>query len=178
MVSVAIFSSCEENNANFTTGTGTVTPVVKVDASIVSSHIKNLSEMGYTIPEPEDFSLRMVDESGMHTGEWKKAGMFYTEMPYRTGNYTMTAYYNEGAEGFDKPSFKGESTFTVENNTNTLVELNCTLASTIINVNYANDITPTLSQCMLSFHCEGVANSLTIHHLRSDLSLLTRGISI
>lgn len=153
LLSMVILISCEEDNANFTTGTGTVTPVVKVDASIVSSHIKNLTDMGYSIPQPEDFSLRMADESGAHTGVWKKLNQFYTDMPYRTGNYTMTAYYDEGAEGFDKPSFIGITPFTVENNTNTLVELNCKLANTILNVDYAADITPTLSDCTLSFHC-------------------------
>lgn len=140
ILSLSMLSSCEEDNKNFTAGTGTITPTITVDASIVSSRGEDLGQLGFDIPKPDDFSLRMTDESGSHTGEWKSISQFSPEMPYRVGTYLMTATFNEGAEGYDMPSFKGEASLAVDNGTNTPVDIKCSIANAIIDVNYSDGI--------------------------------------
>lgn len=147
-----MLSSCEEDNKNFTAGTGTITPTITVDASIVSSRGEDLGQLGFDIPKPDDFSLRMTDESGSHTGEWKSISQFSPEMPYRVGTYLMTATFNEGAEGYDMPSFKGEASLAVDNGTNTPVDIKCSIANAIIDVNYSDGIGKLLKECTLTFH--------------------------
>ena len=63
---------------------------------------------GYTVPAAEDFTITILNEEGYQAwtgkiGEWDPIAT-----PLKVGTYTVTAVYDNGRTGFDKPVFASE----------------------------------------------------------------------
>lgn len=94
---------------------------------------------GYTVPAAEDFTITILDEEGYQVwtgtiGEWDPVAT-----PLKVGTYTVTAVYDNGRTGFDKPVFASEKVaFTIVGAQETAVKIPVTLQNAIVRFTYSD----------------------------------------
>lgn len=89
-----------------------------------------------SLPAPEDFSIVIVNSADETITVSDPKGL--TTLP--AGNYTAKASYGSASdEGFDKPYFYGEQTFTVNGGQTTNVTIKTKLANAVVKFEYTDN---------------------------------------
>lgn len=89
-----------------------------------------------TLPSPDDFRLVIVNSSDEEIPVSDPKGL--TSLP--AGNYTVKASFGSSSEeGFDKPCFYGEQTFSINGGQTSAVTVKTTLANAIVRFEYSEN---------------------------------------
>ncbi len=159
---VLVLTSCGSDDKTPVTGSGSVQFSLGINADVVVSSSAGTSGSGGTeteIPLPEAFSVRMSSEDGSYSKEWESAADFPVDEQFRTGNYMMEAYYGSiEEEGFGKPYYYGNSKFTVSEASVTPVTLTCSLANTMISIDYTDAFKGYFADYSTTLHSNGGAH--------------------
>lgn len=133
-------------------GTGTITPFVSYDPSVVTARSNSGSraaEIGdITV---DDLTLTLTADDGS-VNETFLAANFPTDKAFTVGKYTMTASYGDpDDEGFEKPAVYGEAQLSVNEGKATQVSLTATPSKAMVSLafdeallNYMSDISARL----------------------------------
>ena len=132
MFAILIFTAfaCTKNQVG---GSGQVNFEVNADADLVEVTKSNVSD--YTdLPSAGDFNITVLDASSalVYSG---KISEWDSEQKLLAGEYSVTATYSSiEVEGFDKPCFKGTTSFAIAGGKVTDVKINVSLANTVVKV--------------------------------------------
>lgn len=97
-----------------------------------------------TIPSASDFSIVVTDAQGTEYTVTDPSA----ELTLKTGEYTAKASYGSVSdEGFDKPCFEGEQTFTVEGGKTTNVTISTKLANAMVKMEYTDNFKKYYTDC-------------------------------
>lgn len=94
---------------------------------------------GYTVPAAADFTITILDADNEQVwtgtiGEWDPVAT-----PLKVGDYTVTALYDNGKAGFNKPVFASEKVaFTIVGAQETAVKIPVTLQNAIVRFTYSD----------------------------------------
>lgn len=130
--------------------TGFVSFGVDNDGDIALVTKSSLSDFT-TLPSASDFAI-VVKNSDAQTVYEGTVKNWDSSKPLQTGNYNVTATYGEeGAEGFDKPYFTGNTNFAVNGGQTTSVSVPASLGNSLVKIecsesfkNYFTDYSFTL----------------------------------
>lgn len=110
------------------------------------------------MPTPEDFSIRLEKADGSFTKTWNTLTAFRneTDREFKTGAYTLTAFYGEkGKQDFNAPYFEASTSFTVLSDQTSEVELTAELKNSLVKVNYTDDFKNYMSAYSSSLRTDG-----------------------
>ncbi len=130
--------SCTQEEAPSELGYGTLEIQVSTNHKVILATLptQETTEEEH-IPDIEDFSLKLVSNTGNYSRTWESLGQFKPTVKIPIGNYTISAYYGKlSTEGFDCPYFFGENQVTVSDRENTPVDIVCSLANVKVTVEY------------------------------------------
>ena len=116
-----------------TSSTGRISPFVSLQPEALTSTVSRAGS------EPNiaasDLSLKLVSEDGSINRTFSSVNDFPTDEKFKVGRYTLSAYYGEnGVEGFEKPYFYDEQTFSVKSDETASVDLTAVLANSMVTV--------------------------------------------
>lgn len=87
-----------------------------------------------TLPQSEDFVLTVTDSKGASVWSGKSKD-WDPAKKLLAGEYKVAAFYGSiEEEGFDKPCFEGNQTFTVLGNETSQVQISTSLANTVVKI--------------------------------------------
>lgn len=131
LVSVACSKQQNESGSTLSFSVETDTQVVEVTRSNVSDYTK--------LPSSGKFAIVVAGNDGKEVYNGLLEA-YKTSTALKTGNYTVKASYGAAnEEGFDKPYFKGEKTFSITGGGNTTVSIPVTLANSMIRMAYSDN---------------------------------------
>lgn len=119
-------------------------------SSDVSSALPKVRSVSTDIVAPEisDFKIRLSEINGNYTKVWNSVSDFEKEESFPSGSYTLEAYYGsptsqgvvkEGERGHEHSYFYGTTeTFHVDPGKSTSVQLEASLANSIVVIEYTN----------------------------------------
>ena len=133
-------------------GEGYISFTVSTDQYLTDITKSNVSDFA-TLPVAEDFILTITGADGASV--WSGSSKDWdSATKVKAGQYTVTASYGDiEDEGFGKPCFMGTATFEVKGKETTPVQIQTSLANTVVRVsctenlqNYYKDYTFTLER--------------------------------
>lgn len=132
---------------------GGILPIVNTD-----NYVKDAipTRAGAYTPAVEDFSLKLVKADGSFTKTWDKLADFDESDSFRSGEYTLEAFYGSiDEEGFEKPCYKGATQFKVNPGEQTEVAVTATLANSMISIEYTEAFKNYFVDYTTTAHSEG-----------------------
>lgn len=112
----------------------------------------------FTIPQPDEFSIRLEKTDGSYAKEWSSLESFRNEEGFPTGAYTITASYGaEDKEGFDAPWFVGSAQLSVLEDRETEVSIEAILSNSLVSVSYTDGFKNYFSAWRAEVHSAGYA---------------------
>jgi hypothetical protein len=130
--------SCTKNQVE---GYGSVSFALDNNVEIVEQTRSNVSDYT-TLPSVENFTITIKDASNatVWSGLISEWGTGENPSQLKAGNYTVEATYGSlEEEGFDKPYFCGNASFTVTGGQTINVPITVSLGNTIIKVSYSDN---------------------------------------
>lgn len=156
---VMLLASCgaEDNPSN--TGSGSVNLKVGVNSEIVTaSDASDGRSADISAPSVEEFTVKMSSKDGSYSHSWASVSEFPVDEQFKTGSYRMEAYYgNLEDEGFEKPYYYGYSDFVISEASVTDVKVTCSLANTMVSVDYTEAFMGYFSDYCTELHSDGGA---------------------
>lgn len=137
-VSSALLMGCASDVGPLNAGTGSIKPSVEMDTEVFTT-TELPQGRAATEPVVDDLKLKLSSVDGSYSKEWPSLSQFPTGQSFKVGEYKMEASY--GAledEGFEKPYYYGESTFSVTEGNTTDVSLTAKLANTMVSITYTD----------------------------------------
>jgi hypothetical protein len=148
----------DENPWNTGNGEGGITPHLTTSGEVKSSIAVRSSASELDVPEASQFSLSLSKLDGTYQKTWSSFDLFPTEDKFKVGQYTMSAFYGDiEDEGFERPYFYGESTFSVAEDQSTDVEITAKLANTMVSVAYTDAFKTYFKDFSTTLHSAGGA---------------------
>lgn len=137
-----------------TSSTGRISPFVSLQPEALTSTVSRAGS------EPNiaasDLSLKLVSEDGSINRTFSSVNDFPTDEKFKVGRYTLSAYYGEnGVEGFEKPYFYDEQTFSVKSDETASVDLTAVLANSMVTVSYTDAFRNYMSNFNAILHSAG-----------------------
>lgn len=137
-----------------TSSTGSISPFVSLQPEALTSTVNRAGS------EPNiaasDLSLKLVSEDGSINRTFSSVNDFPTDEKFKVGRYTLSAYYGEnGVEGFEKPYFYDEQTFSVKSDETASVDLTAVLANSMVTVSYTDAFRNYMSNFNAILHSAG-----------------------
>lgn len=151
-----LLSACSDDKVNTGTGSGQISPEISVNPNVIpatdSSHPIVLSDA----PKPDDIALTLLDDISNTSRTWpSKSAMDAAEL-FLPGDYTIMGHSgNARQEGFDKPFFFGSQTFQLKNGETARPQITCTLASTVIEIEYTESYRSLFEDYSVTLHSDG-----------------------
>ena len=121
-------------------GAGFIRFAVDSDDFVTEVTKSNVSDYAM-LPSAQDFTLTLSDASGneIYNGLLKN---YDSSTAVKVGSYTATASYGSSSvEGFDKPYFSGQSSFTVAQGTTSTVTIPASLANSMVKLAFTDTFT-------------------------------------
>ncbi len=121
-------------------GVGFIRFALDSDSSVIEVTKSSVSDYA-TLPSAQDFTLTVSDASGdeIYSGLLKN---YDSSSAVKVGSYTATASYGSASvEGFDKPYFSGQSSFTVAQGTTSTVTIPASLANSMVKLSFTDTFT-------------------------------------
>ncbi len=152
-----LLMSCDSEDKPSNTGSGSINFKLKVDAGVVSTaDASGNVAINPVSPELEDFNIRLSSEDGSYSKEWGSFADFPSNEQFRVGTYLVEAYYGSiNGEGFDKPYYYGSSRFTVSDADVSDVSVTCSLANTMVSIDYTDAFKEYFADYSTTLHSEG-----------------------
>lgn len=137
-----LFSGCNEEMFE-SDGTGTISPAVTYDSTVVGLRSKS-SRAEFDEIKVDDLTLTLskADGSVERTFAYKD---FDPSEAFTVGKYTMTASYGDSEEGFEKAAVYGSADFTVTEGKAAKVELTAKPSKAMVALEFDESLTDYLS---------------------------------
>lgn len=147
-------AACSEDNPWMNSdGEGGILPLVNAD-----SHVKDAIPTRATAmtPDVQEFGLKLTKADGQFTKTWDRLADFDEKQGFRSGEYTLEAFYGSiDEEGFEKPCYKGAAQVVVKPGEQTEVAVTATLANSMVSIDYTDAFKNYFADYQTSLHSEG-----------------------
>lgn len=147
-------AACSEDNPWMNSdGEGGILPLVNAD-----SHVKDAIPTRATAmtPDVQEFGLKLTKADGQFTKTWERLADFDEKQGFRSGEYTLEAFYGSiDEEGFEKPCYKGAAQVVVKPGEQTEVAVTATLANSMVSIDYTDAFKNYFADYQTSLHTEG-----------------------
>lgn len=147
-------AACSEDNPWMNSdGEGGILPLVNAD-----SHVKDAIPTRATAmtPDIQEFGLKLTKADGQFTKTWDRLADFDEKQGFRSGEYTLEAFYGSiDEEGFEKPCYKGAAQVVVKPGEQTEVAVTATLANSMVSIDYTDAFKNYFADYQTSLHTEG-----------------------
>lgn len=147
-------AACSEDNPWMNSdGEGGILPLVNAD-----SHVKDAIPTRATAmtPDVQEFGLKLTKADGQFTKTWDRLADFDEKQGFRSGEYTLEAFYGSiDEEGFEKPCYKGSAQVVVKPGEQTEVAVTATLANSMVSIDYTDAFKNYFADYQTSLHSEG-----------------------
>ncbi len=133
-------SSCGDDSSSIGAGMGRISPEVNVDTDIVSASTPSRAGDDDALPSVSDLKLKLTSEDGTYSKVWDSVDEFDSTQDFKTGNYTLEAYYGsaDDAEGKAKPYFYGKQMLEVKYDRTTSVALSAKMENSRVKIAYTD----------------------------------------
>lgn len=147
-------AACSEDNPWMNSdGEGGILPLVNAD-----SHVKDAIPTRATAmtPDVQEFGLKLTKADGQFTKTWDRLADFDEKQGFRSGEYTLEAFYGSiDEEGFEKPCYKGAAQVVVKPGEQTEVAVTAILANSMVSIDYTDAFKNYFADYQTSLHSEG-----------------------
>lgn len=147
-------AACSEDNPWMNSdGEGGILPLVNAD-----SHVKDAIPTRATAmtPDVQEFGLKLTKADGQFTKTWDRLADFDEKQGFRSGEYTLEAFYGSiDEEGFEKPCYNGAAQVVVKPGEQTEVAVTATLANSMVSIDYTDAFKNYFADYQTSLHTEG-----------------------
>lgn len=147
-------AACSEDNPWMNSdGEGGILPLVNAD-----SHVKDAIPTRATAmtPDVQEFGLKLTKADGQFTKTWDRLADFDEKQGFRSGEYTLEAFYGSiDEEGFEKPCYRGATQVVVKPGEQTEVAVTATLANSMVSIDYTDAFKNYFADYQTSLHTEG-----------------------
>ena len=107
-------------------------------------------------PDTQNFGISLTNLSTEEEQIWQTLADFQAQSGFRTGSYTLAAFYGSlDDEGFDKPYYYGSTEITVLEGRESKAEITATLANSMISVDYTDGFKNYFKDYGVTVHSEG-----------------------
>ncbi|MCM1032968.1 MAG: DUF4493 domain-containing protein [Odoribacter sp.] len=145
--------ACTDGNGLGFGESGKIALTTEVDATVVKGRS---SRAEYTDITPADLSLKLVSADGSFSQTYDKIADFPLDKTFKVGTYTMSAFYgDENTEGFESPSFYGETTLRVTENETTPVHIISKVNNALVTIVYTDNFKDYMTSYSAEVHAAG-----------------------
>ncbi len=151
-----LLSACNDG-LEFTDGTGTISPLVSYDPTVITARTNGARAAEISDIEASDLNLTLTAEDGTVSYNGP-IGDFPTDKGFNIGKYTLTATYGDPEdEGFEKPAVYGQAELSVLEGKQTAVELTATPSKAMVSFAFDKTLTDYMTTCAARVHSAGGA---------------------
>lgn len=151
-----LLSACNDG-LEFTDGTGTISPLVSYDPTVITARTNGARAAEISDIEASDLNLTLTAEDGTVSYDGP-IGDFPTDKGFNIGKYTLTATYGDPEdEGFEKPAVYGQAELSVLEGKQTAVELTATPSKAMVSFAFDKTLTDYMTTCAARVHSAGGA---------------------
>lgn len=151
-----LLSACNDG-LEFTDGTGTISPLVSYDPTVITARTNGARAAEISDIEASDLNLTLTAEDGTVSYDGP-IGDFPTDKGFNIGKYTLTATYGDPEdEGFEKPAVYGQAELSVLKGKQTAVELTATPSKAMVSFAFDKTLTDYMTTCAARVHSAGGA---------------------
>lgn len=158
MFCLTLLTACTDYNPwRFSEGEGGISPTVKTTTELKKSMTVR-SESTLDAPDVDRFGLTLTKSDGSYTKTWSSTSLFPTDQGFKTGTYTMEAFYGSlEDEGFERPYFYGSEQFEVQEDRTANVEITASLANSMVSIAYTDAFQKYFRDWQAKLHSSGGA---------------------
>ncbi|MDE6377846.1 MAG: DUF4493 domain-containing protein, partial [Duncaniella sp.] len=133
---------------------GTLTVAVEIDNSAVTT---DGVTVGTSLPMPDaGISLTLTDLTGGYSHSWADTSQFPQGDYFLSGVYTLSSAWGSASlEGFDRPSYSGTQSVTIEEGSSTDAVVSLTLDNALVRAQFDSSIERDFSEFALLVHTPG-----------------------
>ncbi len=151
-----LLTACNDG-LEFTDGTGTISPLVSYDPTVITARSNGARAAEISDIEASDLNLTLTAEDGTVSYDGP-IGDFPTDKGFNIGKYTLTATYGDPEdEGFEKPAVYGQAELSVLEGKQTAVELTATPSKAMVSFAFDKTLTDYMTTCAARVHSAGGA---------------------
>ncbi|MCM1520005.1 MAG: DUF4493 domain-containing protein [Lachnoclostridium sp.] len=148
-------SSCSDDSSSIGAGMGRIMPEIEVDPDVISASTPSLGRGNEDVAvTAADLKIRLTAADGNYSKEWSSVDEFDTTQDFKTGSYTLEAYYGseDDAEGFGKPYYYGKQELEVKYDKTTSVSLSASMTNARVKVAYTDAFREYMSSYTAQVH--------------------------
>lgn len=148
-------SSCSDDSSSIGAGMGRIMPEIEVDPDVISASIPSMGRANEDVTvTAADLKIRLTAADGNYSNEWNSVDEFDTTQDFKTGSYTLEAYYGseDDAEGFGKPYYYGKQELEVKYDKTTSVSLSASMTNSRVKVAYTDAFREYMSSYSAQVH--------------------------
>lgn len=170
-------SSCGDDSSSIGAGMGRISPEVKVDTDIVTSSTPSRAGEDDALPSVSDLKLKLTSEDGTYSKVWDSVDEFDSTQDFKTGTYTLEAYYGsaDDAEGKAKPYFYGKQTLEVKYDRTTSVALSARMENSRVRIAYTDAFRDYMTSYTAQLHTPA-GNYIDVASAETDPIYVTTGM--
>lgn len=137
LLGISALAACSHDTTTSDAGAqGSVT----IECSSTNEVATTRANVDCTTPAVEDFSLRIESISHQYSSSWATISEFNADNYLYAGSYKATVEAGDiTQEGYDKPMFRGEQTFTVTARQQTVVDIEAHIANAMVKVSLTDN---------------------------------------
>lgn len=152
---LTILGSCSSESSSPVNDSGLINPLITVDPTVDNGNGSPQTTVGVP-PLPEELGGQLSTADGSLSRSWPSIADFPTDQPFLAGTYTLTVgSAADMTEGFDCPYFFGTAEFTLTGGETVRPEVVCSLANTMLDVDFADGFSDYFTGCSVTFHSHG-----------------------
>lgn len=154
-IMLTILGSCSSDSSSPVNDSGLIHPQITVDATVDNGNGPSQTTVGI-VPLPEELAGQLTTADGSLSHSWASMADFPADQPFLAGSYTLTVgSAADMTEGFDCPYFIGSTEFTLKGGEEATPEVTCTLANTMLDVDFTDGFSEYFADCSVTFHSHG-----------------------
>lgn len=154
---LAMLGSCASDSSSPVNDSGMIRPVITIDPTVIDDDNAGPSQPTVgTVPLPEEMSGTLATADGSLSHSWTRMADFPTDQPFLAGEYMLDiSSGTDMTEGFDCPYFTGSAKFALHGGEEAQPEVVCTLANTMLDVDFTSGFSEYFAACSVTFHSHG-----------------------
>lgn len=156
-ITLTILGSCASDSSSPVNDSGMIHPIVTIDPTVIDDDNAGPSQPTVgTAPLPEEMSSTLATADGSLSHSWASLADFPVDQPFLAGKYNLDVYSgSDMTEGVDCPYFTGSAEFTLNGGEEAQPEVVCTLANTMLDVDFTSGFSEYFADCSVTFHSHG-----------------------
>lgn len=156
---LTLLGSCAQDNPwGDDNGSGRIVPRLSASADVIGSGGQRQAVETLEAPAVENFGLTLEKSDGTYQKTWNSFNSFPTDEKFKVGHYTMSAFYGSlDEEGFERPYYYGEETFSVKEDETENVSITARLANSMVSISYTEAFLTYFKDFSSTIHSPGGA---------------------